>query len=134
MGLIRTYRKHISYLTCRSFILRRRYFSNPAYVQPYKQQISLFHHGPCCIIPLISLLHCSQFYNGNTQGTLQLFTKVNLVKICWLFCQFCYTYRNSEYFVHQQREKSLRHYVNLIVKVFEGNFEITPDRGILNAS
>ena len=32
------------------------------------------------------------------------------------------------------KEKRLRHYVNLIVKVFEENFEITLDGGILNGS
>ena len=32
------------------------------------------------------------------------------------------------------KRKSLRHYVNLIVKVFEENLEIALDRGILNAS
>ena len=32
------------------------------------------------------------------------------------------------------KEKRLRHYVNLIVKVFEEYFEITLDGGILNAS
>ena len=31
------------------------------------------------------------------------------------------------------KRKGLRHYVNLIVKVFEENFEITLDGGILNA-
>ena len=45
-----------------------------------------------------------------------------------------YIYENSEYFVHWQREKVLRHYVNLIVKVFEKKCEITLDGGILNAS
>ena len=33
-----------------------------------------------------------------------------------------------------KEKKGLRHYVNLIFKVFEENFEITLDGGILNAS
>ena len=32
------------------------------------------------------------------------------------------------------KRKGLRHHVNLIVKVFKDNFEITQDGGILNAS
>ena len=32
------------------------------------------------------------------------------------------------------KEKALQHYVNLIVKVFQETFEITPDGRILNAN
>ena len=50
------------------------------------------------------------------------FTKFGLVTVCSVSWQFYYTYEYSKYCLE---EKAVLHYFDLIVKVFEGNSEIT---------
>ena len=63
-----------------------------------------------------------QFHKSRYDENLLAFLSILLyIWDCWILCALA-------------KRKGLRHYVNLIVKVLNENFEITLDGGILNAS
>ena len=87
------------------------------YVQTYVSLLNCFH-------PEISFVLDLQLYNGNTKCTLSFHKSRLGKKLCCLFCQFYYHMRIIN-IICISKENAVRHYIDLIFKVFEENFEIT---------
>ena len=109
-----------------SFILGREYFSHLCTrTSTYSKSLfsTIYHvllhflylYHTASILKHLLYLTCSSIME--IMKVHQPFTKVGLVKNCWLLCQFYYTYEIVNNMCIS-KEKSVRHYVDLFLQKF----------------
>ena len=109
-----------------SFILGREYFSDPVYAtSTYSKSLfsTIYHvllHFLCLyhnasILKYLLYLTCSSIME--ILMVHQRFTNIGLVKNCWRFCQFYYTYEIVNNMC-VSKEKAVHHYLDLFRQKF----------------